>query len=141
MNSISREQLHAYIDDALSETEMARIEQALRDSDQLKAALQSAREERDRGEHSVGAIWRRDRLSCPSREELNRFLLDCVEPEMKAYLEFHLHTILCPTCLANLDDLRDKLSPQAVRASRRRKIFDSSAGLLGNTKTQSRTDQ
>ena len=39
MTDISREQLHAYLDDALSDSEMARVEQALRESEPLRRAL------------------------------------------------------------------------------------------------------
>src|SRR5215211_2562159 len=59
MSEITREQLHAYLDDALSDAETARVEQALRDSEVLRRSLRQAMQERDRGEHSLGAIWRR----------------------------------------------------------------------------------
>src|SRR5947209_4510463 len=68
MSEITREQLHAYLDEALSEPETARVEQALRDSEPLRRALKQAMQERDRGEHSLGAVWRRERLTCPGRD-------------------------------------------------------------------------
>ena len=57
MNEITREQLHAYLDECLPDCDMAHIEQALRQSKPLNQQLQMARQERDRGEHSIGAIW------------------------------------------------------------------------------------
>ena len=66
MSEISREQLHAYLDDALSDAETAQVEQALRDSESLRRSLRQALQERDRGEHSLGAVWRRERLTCAS---------------------------------------------------------------------------
>ena len=66
MKTISREQLHAYLDDALSESDLAMIEQALRESESLRQRLRQAMQERDRGDHSLGAVWRRDRLTCPN---------------------------------------------------------------------------
>ncbi len=129
MVAITREQLHAYLDDALTDAETAHIEQALRSSEEVRLRLRQAREERDRGEHTVGAIWRRYRVSCLTREELNGYLHEIHDAEFRAFIDFHLGTICCPTCLANLDDLKEKQAESASR-QRRRKIFDSSAGLL-----------
>jgi len=39
----------------------ARVEQALRSSEALRQSLRKVMQERDRGEHSLGAIWRRER--------------------------------------------------------------------------------
>ena len=130
MEVVTREQLHAYLDEALSDTEAARVERALRDSAELQRQLKVVREERDRGEHSLGAIWRRERLSCPNREQLNGFLHGVLDADLHNYIDFHLKTIGCPTCQANLDDLREKQAESAAPTRRRRKIFDSSAGLL-----------
>ncbi len=128
----SREQLHAYLDDALADSETAKIERALRDSEELRERLRVVREEQDRGEHSIGAIWRRERLSCLSREELNGYLKEFHDAAFQRYIEFHLKTIACPTCLANLEDLREKQAQTAAPTQRRRKIFDSSARMLGD---------
>jgi hypothetical protein len=132
MDDISREQLHAYLDDSLSDSETARIEKALRESEDMRQRLRFVREEQDRGEHSLGAIWRRERLSCPSREELNGYLHEIHDENFQAYIEFHLTTIACSTCLANLDDLKEKQAESGKSGRRRRKIFDSSSGLLSN---------
>lgn len=131
MTEITREHLRAYLDDVLTDAETARVEQALRDSDGLRGQLTMVLQERDRGEHSVGAVWRRNRLSCPSREQLGSFLLQALEPAFQDYVEFHLQTVACPYCQANLADLqsrRQEAAPQAQQ--RRRRFFQSSAGLL-----------
>jgi hypothetical protein len=131
MNEITREQLHAYLDDALSDAETAKVERALRESDAVRQRFRIVREERDRGEHSLGAIWRRERLSCPTREQLNGHLHGIHDADFERYIQFHLTTIACPTCLANLDDLKAKQAEAAPQTrKRRRKIFDSSAGIL-----------
>jgi hypothetical protein len=131
MTEITREHLRAYLDDALTDAETARVEQALRDSDGLRGQLTMVLQERDRGEHSVGAVWRRARLSCPTREQLGSYLLQALEPAFQDYVEFHLDTVACPYCQANLADLRarrQEATPQAQQ--RRRRFFQSSAGLL-----------
>lgn len=131
MPTISRAQLNDYLDDALGDAETAQVEQALRESEPLRRSLRALMQERDRGEHSIGAIWRRERLSCPSREELGSFLLQVLEPDLQDYIEFHLRTVTCPYCLANLGDLealQREAEPQTKK--RRQRYFESSAGLL-----------
>lgn len=131
MTPITREQLHAYLDDALGEAETARVEQALRDDAGLRRSLHQVMQERDRGEHSLGAVWRRERLTCPSRETLGSFLLQVLDDGEQDYLDFHLHSVGCPYCLANLADLEAQKKESAPQAkARRRRIFQSSAGLL-----------
>jgi hypothetical protein len=131
MSEITREQLHAYLDEALSEPETARVEQALRDSEPLRRALKQAMQERDRGEHSLGAVWRRERLTCPGRETLGSFLLEVLDENEQDYIRFHLETVHCPFCLANLADLRTVQKEPAPKArERRRRFFKSSANYL-----------
>ena len=43
MTDITREHLHAYLDDALSDYETALVEQALRNSDALRSSLRGSR--------------------------------------------------------------------------------------------------
>ncbi len=131
MSEISREQLHAYLDDALSDAETAKVEQALRDSEPLRRSLRQAMQERDRGEHSLGAIWRRERLTCPTREQLGSYLLQVLDEGEQDYLDFHLRVIGCAYCVANLADLQALQQEPAPHArERRRRFFQSSAGYL-----------
>lgn len=131
MSEFSREHLRAYLDDALTETESARVEQALRSSETLRVQLKGVMQERDRGEHSIGAIWRRTRLSCPTREQLGSFLLEALEPDFQDYATFHLKVVGCPFCQANLADLESRQRDSAPHTQhRRRRYFQSSAGLL-----------
>jgi len=131
MPSFTSEQLAAYLDDALSDGETAQVEQALRQSDKLRTQLRTIMTERDRGEHSIGAIWRRQRLTCPTREQLGNYLLQVLDSEQQDYLDFHLQMIGCAFCLANLADLQAlQKEPPSQTQRRRRRFFESSAGLL-----------
>jgi putative zinc finger protein len=131
MAGINRELLDAYLDDALSETETARVEKALRGSEPLRRMLRVVMQERDRGEHSISAVWRRERLSCPTRELLGSYLLQVLDDGLHEYIDFHLRTIGCAYCLANLADLKALQQEPAPKAhERRRRIFASSAGYL-----------
>ena len=131
MSDVTREQLHAYLDDALSEAESAQIERALRESEVLQGRLRLVMQERDRGEHSLGTIWRRQRLSCPTREQLGSFLLEVLDDEKADYVRFHLETVGCPFCVANLADLKAlQQEPATAARQRRQRFFQSSAGYL-----------
>lgn len=131
MVTITRELLHGYLDDALSEGEIAQVEQALRGSETLRRLLRVVMQERDRGEHSIGAIWRRQRLSCPSRDQLGSYLLQVLETDAQDYIQFHLQTVGCPFCLANLSDMQNlQKEPEPKAQARRRRFFESSAGFL-----------
>ena len=131
MSDVTRERLSAYLDDALTDAESAAVEKALRDSNELRQTLQSVMAERDRGDHSLGSIWRAERLTCASREQLGAYLLEALAPDDQNYLRFHLETIACTTCLANLADLRDRHQevPAAVQ-KRQQRVFESSVMLL-----------
>jgi hypothetical protein len=108
MSLVTREVLRAYISDALPDTELVAVERALRESSELRALLKEVIEQEDRGEHTPGAIWQRERISCPTRDQLGGFLLGAADPEHLDYIRFHVDEIGCPYCRANLDDLRHK---------------------------------
>ncbi|MFM8275070.1 MAG: hypothetical protein ACKODX_22440 [Gemmata sp.] len=111
MSAITRQMLLDYLNDALPDAELAAVEKALRESAELRARYKEVIEQEDRGEHSVGAIWRRERVSCPTRDQLGGYLLGAGDGEVLDYIAFHLQTIGCPYCQANLDDLKRARSP------------------------------
>ncbi len=131
MPEITREMLRDYLNDALPDAELVLVEKAIREQQAVQALFHQIRQELDRGEHSLGAVWRRERLSCATREQLGAFLLQALDASQYDYIEFHLTTVGCPFCQANLDDLK-RLQAEAAepRTTRRRKIVDSSAGVL-----------
>ncbi len=133
MTAITRQMLRDYIEDALPDDELPLVEKALREQPEIQTLFRQIREELDRGEHSIGAIWRRERLSCPTRDQLGSFLLEALDPDLQDYISFHLKTIGCAQCQANLEDLnkRKAESDEPVR-KRRQRIVKSTAGLLKN---------
>jgi hypothetical protein len=128
----STAELSAFLDEALPQDRMASIEQALRGDEKLVESLATVIGQRDAGIHSLGEIWRRHRLSCPSREQLGSYLLEILEPTHASYIRFHVERIGCRYCQANLDDLRRRQSAQhdQTAQTRRKKYFESSAGYL-----------
>lgn len=131
MPEITREMLRDYLNDALPDAELTVVEKAVREQPAVQALFNQIRQDMDRGEHSLGAVWRRERLSCATREQLGAFLLQALDTDHYEYIGFHLTTVGCPFCQANLDDLK-RLQAEAAepRTTRRRKIVDSSAGVL-----------
>ena len=82
----------------------------------------------------VSTIWRRQRLTCSSREKLWAFLIGGLVPPEEDYVRFHLEIVKCRSCSANLKDLQDssvdQTAPPPPRNDRRRKFFQTSVGEL-----------
>ncbi|MFO0903485.1 MAG: hypothetical protein U0939_10820 [Pirellulales bacterium] len=129
--SYSDGELEAYLDDSLPPPQLAAVETALRADPELLGRLAAINQRRNAGVHTLGEIWRRHRLTCLSREQLGSFLLGTLAPEEASYIEFHIHKVGCSLCHANLLDLeRQQREAAQVRQTRRRRYFESSAGLL-----------
>jgi hypothetical protein len=127
----SNSELEAFLDEALPTERMAAIEEALRNSDELQNRLTAVNGRRDAGVHSLGEIWRRHRLSCPSRQQLGSYLLGVLSREESDYIKFHIETIGCRYCSASVNDLQSQQSAaDSEVAHRRQKYFQSSVGHL-----------
>jgi anti-sigma factor RsiW len=124
--------LLAWLDEQLPVERMSALEQALRDSEELRQRVSIVRRRRDSGAHSVGEIWRRNRLSCPDRETLGSWLLGVLDEEIEQYIEFHVNTVGCRLCQTMVSEFETAQTQQDAepRAERTRRFFESSAGLL-----------
>ena len=76
--TFSEAELEAYVDEALPAERMAAIEEAARGDVDLLRRLAAVNARRDAGVHSLGEIWRRNRLTCPTREQLGSYLAQCL---------------------------------------------------------------
>ena len=123
-------ELAAWLDELLPAERMAAFENQLRGDSALRGRLAVVIRERDQGGNTIGEIWQRSRLSCPSRTELGGYLLGTLSTEPADYIEFHLKTIGCRVCQANLLDLEEQSTQSGQMPDRRRRFFESSAGLL-----------
>ena len=124
-------ELESYLDEGLSPERMAAVEDLLRNEPDLVRELAEINSRRDAGVHSLGGIWRRARLTCPTREQLGSHLLQAVSPELSDYIQFHIETVGCRYCAANLADLESQQADAATASeSRRRKYYQSSVGHL-----------
>ena len=128
---ITRATIESYLHDALPPEKAAAVEKAIRDRPALMALVAQVRSETDHGEHSIGAVWWRERLSCPTREQLSMYLEEILDDDHAAYVTGHVKLVGCHVCQATLDDLRHlRAEATAPRTERRRRIVDSSAGVF-----------
>jgi hypothetical protein len=102
----------------------------LRQSPAWRKALEEVQGDVDHGEHSVAQIWRRHRLTCAPRERLGAYLADALPPDEADYIKFHLETVTCRWCAANLADLEETRAAAAPTNERRRRFFKTSVGHL-----------
>ena len=83
-------------------------------------------------ENYLTEIWETQRLSCPKRSTLGAFLLETLEPEWFDYVDFHLTTLGCHFCRANLKDLKRHKTTDEQRLFRKR-IMESTVGFLSSS--------
>lgn len=84
---------------------------------------------------SISQVWIQERISCPHRDILRAYLAGGIKKREQDYVQFHLETIKCPYCLANVEDLeaasrteKKDLHRKVTRA--RSRGLDSSAVFL-----------
>ncbi len=124
-------ELEAYLDEALPVSRTAEVESQLAGEPQLAERISLLNSRRDSGVHTLGQVWRRRRLTCPSRQQWGSYLLGLLPEATASYYKFHVETAGCRICEANLADLERQQSEAADHSDRRRrKYFQSSAGYL-----------
>ena len=114
-------ELTAWLDELLPAERMAAFENQLRQDGALRARLAVLIRHRDQGGNTIGEIWQRARLSCPVRTELGAYLLGILSHDAAAYVEFHLNTVGCRVCQANLHDLEEQSTQTGQVPDRRRR--------------------
>jgi hypothetical protein len=85
---------------------------------------------------SISELWFREQISCPDAPTLERFRGKSLGGEERAYVEFHLEILECPTCQARLGESEVTQSPEARGSAfrSRRKVADATSRLLGDLK-------
>lgn len=84
----------------------------------------------DAADTMVAEIWHDLRPSCPKRSTLGAWLLGTLEPDWTQYVAFHLETLGCGICMANIADLREQTQTDAGQRLRDR-ILESTVGFWG----------
>jgi RNA polymerase sigma factor (sigma-70 family) len=76
--------------------------------------------------------WAEVRPSCPKRSTIGSYLLGTLDDDWQRYIDFHVTTVACPFCQANLEDLRQQT--QQDSATLRQRIMQSTVGFFGRSK-------
>ena len=122
-------ELLAFLDEQLAPERSSLLETRLRADEQLRERLVLIRGQQMAGVHTIGAIWRRGRLSCPDRDVLQQHLMGLLDGPTEQAVQFHVRQVGCRYCQANLDDLNEQLS-SGSNDTRRSRWFQTSAGHL-----------
>ncbi len=87
----------------------------------------------DSGDDSVAdsllsEIWEEHRPSCPKRSTVGGYVLGTLSAPWQAYVDFHIRTLGCRFCAANLEDLRRETDDADSRV--RQRVMESSVGFF-----------
>lgn len=83
-------------------------------------------------EATITRVWRQRRLSCLKRGTIGSYLLGVLDEPWLSYTRFHLDTVRCLMCRANLEDLSAE-SEQVGKDHLSEQIFQSSVGFLSRS--------
>ena len=82
-------------------------------------------------EATIAKVWRERRLSCLKRSTIGSYLLGVLEEPWQSYTAFHLETVKCLMCRANLEDLSAE-SERVAEGDLSERMFQSSVGFLSH---------
>jgi RNA polymerase sigma factor (sigma-70 family) len=74
-------------------------------------------------------VWESQRLSCPKRSTIGAYVLETLDTDWRDYVRFHLDTLGCQFCRANLDDIRTQTQADESKRIQER-IMESTVGFL-----------
>ena len=80
-------------------------------------------------ENLLTDVWKLQRFSCPKRSTIGAYLLGTLDKQWRQYVDFHINTIGCRYCMANLNDLQEQNAQKQSRRLQAR-IMESTAGFL-----------
>ena len=110
---------------------MAAIEEAMRSDPEMGHQLVAIHGRRDAGVHTLGEIWRRHRLTCPSREKLTLYLDNKISGDEAKYIKFHLEVVHCRLCVASFEDIKiSRGANDEEIESRHKRFLDRSSTYL-----------
>jgi len=75
-------------------------------------------------------VWETHRLSCPKRSTVGAYLLGTLDEDWHKYVDFHLSTLGCRFCRANLEDLQAQQVTPGQQTRLYARILESTVGFL-----------
>lgn len=134
-------ELEAYLDEALDPQRVVELETKLVKDKALIDRLSQINGRRNAGVHTLAEIWRRNQIGVPTKEEMSRFLLQTLSDEQSEYIQFRIDILRCPFTVALYNDLKQQAEEsEDQKVNRRRKFYESSAGLLRNKNRDKRDE-
>lgn len=98
-------------------------------NDQVCCVLGPVNAASERIETDLITAWEVHRPSCPKRSTLRRYTLGILPPPWQDFVSFHVETLGCRYCLANLTELKSVPTPNR----RDDRLFQSTIGFLKPT--------
>jgi len=80
-------------------------------------------------ENLMTDVWKLQRFSCPKRSTIGAYLLGTLDRQWRQYIDFHVNTVGCRFCVANLHDLKEQNAQKQSKRFQTR-IMESTAGFL-----------
>ena len=130
-NEFTDADLESYLDETLHPDLAIELEQSLQEDKSMLGRLSHINGRRDAGIHTLGEIWRRNQIGVPSRDLIKDYLDGKLTQDQIDYIDFRLNILKCRYTIAHKNDLENPSSSDTPQSEgRRKKYFDSSAGLL-----------
>ncbi len=131
-NEFTDADLESYLDETLHPDLAADLEHSLKNDQRLMSRLGHINGRRDAGIHTLGEIWRRHQVGVPAPEQMEDYLAGKLSAEHVDYIDFRMQVLKCRYTIALMKDLENQTSSnlESQARNRRKKYFDSSAGLL-----------
>ncbi|MCA9137707.1 MAG: sigma-70 family RNA polymerase sigma factor [Planctomycetales bacterium] len=79
----------------------------------------------------LSRVWESERPSCPKRTTLGKFTLGILPDHWDQYVRFHVETLGCSFCNANLDELRSTTASSHGDDTANDRLFQSTIGFFG----------
>ncbi len=75
-------------------------------------------------------LWLANRFTCPKRSTIGSWRLGSLDEQWSEYVRFHIETLGCTICMANLQDLDNSLKEKQQSEAVCQRIYESSIGFL-----------
>ncbi|EMI53405.1 RNA polymerase sigma factor [Rhodopirellula sallentina] len=100
-----------------------RLQRQIQSTGSIGSAVPS---ETPRVNADLAAAWEFNRPTCPKRSTLGRYMLAILPSSWQGFVDFHVETLGCRYCLANLSEMQNASEPQP----RDDRLFQSTIGFL-----------
>lgn len=83
----------------------------------------------------LSSVWESHRPSCPKRTTLGKYTLGILPPAWNDFIRFHVETLGCTFCIANLADLQAP-DPSSEASIQQNRLFTSTVGFFHHSQSR-----